>query len=162
MTDIASNDQAELDRYREAERIGKEHLATFDTLDFEVYSHQDWDRLHESHHEDIKVHMMDGRTIVGIPDHVADLKKQFVFAPDTKIREHPVRIAEGQWTSVIGALEGTFTEPMPQPDGSTIAPTGKAFKLPMCTVGHWVHGRMDEEYLFWDNLAFLQMIGAMK
>ena len=48
---------------------------------------------------------------------------------------------------------------MPTPDGKTIAPTGKAFKLAMCTVGHWKNGVMDEEYLFWDNLSFMKQIG---
>jgi len=33
-------------------------------------------------------------------------------------------------------MEGTFTKPMPTPDGRKIPPTGKAFKVTMCTVGH--------------------------
>jgi hypothetical protein len=48
---------------------------------------------------------------------------------------------------------------MPTPDGKSIPPTGKAFKLVMCTVGHCKDGVMDEEYLFWDNLAFMKQIG---
>ncbi len=83
----------------------------------------------------------------------------FVYAPDTRIQVHPVKIASGEWTSVIGVIEGTFTEPMPLPDGSSIPPTGKSFKLIMCTVGHWKDGVMDEEYLFWDNLEFMKQIG---
>jgi hypothetical protein len=83
----------------------------------------------------------------------------FVYAPDTRIKVHPVRIAAGDWTSVIGEMEGTFSKPMPTPDGKTIAPTGKAFKIVMCTVGHWKDGVMDEEYLFWDNLSFMKQIG---
>ena len=51
----------------------------------------------------------------------------FVFAPDTRIRTHPVRIQSGDWTSVIGVMEGTFTKPMPGADGKTTPPTGKAF-----------------------------------
>jgi hypothetical protein len=72
----------------------------------------------------------------------------FAYAPDTRIKVHPVRIAAGDWTSVIGEMQGTFTQPMPAQDGKTIAPTGKAFKIAMCTVGHWKDGVMDEEYLF--------------
>jgi hypothetical protein len=60
---------------------------------------------------------------------------------------------------VIGEMEGTFTQPMPTPDGKAIPPTGKAFKLTMCTVGHWKGGVMDEEYLFWDNATFMKQIG---
>jgi len=83
----------------------------------------------------------------------------FVFAPDTRIKTHPVMIQSGDWTSVIGVMEGTFTKPMPLPDGKSIPPTGKAFKLTMCTVGHWKGGLMDEEFLFWDNQAFMNQIG---
>jgi hypothetical protein len=83
----------------------------------------------------------------------------FVYAPDTRIRVHPVRIAAGDWTSVVGEMEGTFTEPMPVEGGKPIAPTGKAFKISMCTVGHWKDGVMVEEYLFWDNLTYMKQMG---
>jgi SnoaL-like polyketide cyclase len=84
----------------------------------------------------------------------------FVYAPDTRIKEHPVKIASGEWTSVIGVMEGTFTKPMPMGDDKSIPPTGKAFNLVMCTVGHWKDGVMDEEYLFWDNQTFMKQIGV--
>lgn len=84
----------------------------------------------------------------------------FVFAPDTRIREHPIRIASGEWTAVSGAVEGTFSQPMPIGNGKTIAPTGKAFKLGMVTIGHWnKDGVMDEEWLYWDNQSLLKQIG---
>ena len=51
-----------------------------------------------------------------------------MYAPDTRIKVHPVKIEMGEWTSVIGVMEGTFTQPMPTVDGSTIAPTGKGLK----------------------------------
>jgi hypothetical protein len=33
---------------------------------------------------------------------------------------------------------------MPIGNGKFIKPTGKAFKMPMCTVGHWKNGVMIE------------------
>ena len=135
------------------------HIATFDTLDFDVFTHQKWDRLHESHAKDIVVHWPDGHQTKGIERHIEDLKAMFVYAPDTRIQVHPVKIGDGPWTSVIGVMEGTFTKPMPVGGGKTIPPTGKAFKLTMCTVGHWVNGVMDEEYLFWDNQTYMRQIG---
>ena len=152
--------EAELAKYKEAEKVAQDHLATFDKLDFQVYSHQDWSRMGESHRQDIKVHQPDGSIINGLHDHIEDLKKTFVFAPDTCIKEHPVKVANGQWTSVIGTMQGTFTKPMPLPNGTVVQPTGKAFTIPMCTVGHWVDGLMDEEYLFWDNAGFMKQIGV--
>jgi hypothetical protein len=44
----------------------------------------------------------------------------------------------------------------PVGDGKTIAPTGKPFKLTMVTIGHWKDGMMDEEWLIWDNQAFMR------
>jgi hypothetical protein len=83
----------------------------------------------------------------------------FVYAPDTRIKVHTVKFGSGEWPAVIGIMEGTFTKPMPTADGKTIQPTGKAFKITMCTVGHWKDGVMNEEYLFWDNLTFMKQIG---
>lgn len=134
-------------------------LTRFDSLDFDVYTHQKWDSLQLSHADDIIVHYPDGSITKGLHDHIEALKPMFVFAPDTRITEHPVKFGSGDWTSVIGTLEGTFTQPMPIGNGKTIPPTGKAFKLSMSTVGHWKNGRMSEEYLFWDNQAFMKQIG---
>lgn len=150
---------SDLARYKTAEKLAKTHLATFDTLDFDVFSNQKWDRLKESHAKDIVVYWPDGHQTKGIEQHIEDLKAMFVYAPDTRIKEHPVKIGSGEWTSVIGVMEGTFTKPMPMPDGKMVQPTGKPFKLRMVTVGHWKNGVMDEEYLFWDNLTFMKQIG---
>jgi hypothetical protein len=151
---------ADLAAYQAAEGKVQERLETFDTLDFEVFSGQQWDRLHESHAEDIIVHWPDGRTTEGLDVHIADLEAFFVYAPDTRIETHPIRIGQGEWTGVVGVIEGTFSEPMPIGDGQFIEPTGKPYKLTMATIGHWNdEGVMDEEYLFWDNLTFMRQIG---
>jgi hypothetical protein len=140
-------------------KMEQANLANFDDLDFNVYSGQKWDELSRSHAKDITVHWPDGRTTHGIETHIEDLKAMFVFAPDTRIKEHPIKIASGDWTAVSGVMEGTFSQPMPVGNGKTIAPTGKSFMLPMATIGHWKGGVMDEEWLFWDNQAFMKQIG---
>lgn len=139
-----------------------QHLATFDDLDYNVFSSGKWNELSRSHSADVVVHWPDGRVTRGIETHIKDLKALFVFAPDTRIQEHPIKIGQGDYTSVVGVFEGTFTQPMPTPDGKSIPPTGKAFKLLMCTVAHWKNGVMDEEHLFWDNAEFAKQIGLTK
>lgn len=148
-----------LENYKTAEKLANAHLVKFDTLDFDVFTNQKWDRLKESHAKDIIVYWPDGHQTKGIEKHIEDLKAMFVYAPDTRIKVHPVKIASGEWTSVIGEMEGTFTKPMPIGDDKTIEPTGKAFKLTMCTVGHWKNGVMIAEYLFWDNQTFMKQVG---
>lgn len=142
----------------------EKNLATFDTLDYIVFSNQEWVRLHESHHKDIIVNWPDGHSTKGIERHIEDLKAMFVYAPDTRIKQHPVRFGDrnGEWTCVTGIFEGTFSKPMPVGGGKTIPPTGKTFRLPMCTVGHWNNGVMIEESLFWDNQTFMKQVGLAK
>jgi hypothetical protein len=138
------------------------NLANFDDLDFRVYTTQQWQDLHKSHSKDVIVHWPDGHTTQGIEKHIEDLKVMFTFAPDNRILEHPVRFgtADGEWTAVTGWLEGTFTKPMAIGDGKSIPPTGKAYRIPMATIGHWgKDGVMFEEYLYWDNGAFMKQIG---
>lgn len=139
------------------------NLQTFDTLDYTVFSNQEWTRLHESHSKDIKVYWPDGHVTTGIEKHIEDLKAMFVYAPDTRIKEHPIRFGSGNMTAVTGVFEGTFTKPMPIGNGKFIQPTGKAFKMPMATIGIWsADGRMSEEHLFWDNQTYMNQIGLGK
>jgi len=150
---------AELAKYQADEQRIAKNLQTFDNLDFDVFTNQKWDRLHESHAKDIVVHWPDGHSTTGIDVHINDLKSMFVYAPDTRIQTHPVRFGQGEWTGVIGVMEGTFTKPMPIGEGKFIPPTGKAFKLTMATIGHWKGSVMDAEYLFWDNATFMKQLG---
>lgn len=136
------------------------NLAVFDTLDFDVFSNQKWDRLKESHAPDIVVTWPDGHETRGIERHIEDLKAMFVAIPDLRITEHPIRIGNGSWTAVTGVMTGTFTNPMPTPDGNVIPPTGKSLNMTMATIAHWNEdGVMDHEWLFWDNQTFLRQLG---
>jgi SnoaL-like polyketide cyclase len=146
-----------------AEALVATHIKTFDDLDYRVFTGQKWAELHLSHSHDVVVHWPDGHATKGIEKHIEDLKAMFVYAPDTRIKEHPVKLGQKEWTAVIGIMEGTFTRPMPIGDGKFIEPTGKAYKITMATIGHWnKDGVMDEEYLFWDNATFMQQIGLAK
>jgi predicted ester cyclase len=135
------------------------NLKVFDTLDFDVFSNQKWDRLHESHAKDIVVTWPDGHETKGIEKHTEDLKAMFVFAPDITIKTHPIRFGSGSWTTATGVMTGTFTKPMPLPDGKSIPPTGKRFAIGMATIGHWKNSKMDHEWLFWDNQDFMNQLG---
>lgn len=159
----AASDNAKLKQYEAAEKLAKAQLDTFDDLDYNVFSNQKWTEFHRSHSKDVTVHWPDGHATKGLEKHIEDLKAMFVWAPDTRVKEHPVKVAQGEWTAVIGIMEGTFTQPMPIGDGKSIAPTGKAFKIRMATFCHWTKdGTMDEEFLFWDNQEFMKQIGLGK
>ena len=150
----------ELDAARARDRLVAAQLTTFDDLDFRVFSQQQWQDLHKSHAQDVIVHWPDGHTTTGLDVHLADLKAMFVYAPDTRIETHPIKLGNGEWTAVTGVMKGTFSQPMPLPGGGSIPPTGKSFELTMATIGHWgPDGAMTEEYLFWDNATFMKQLG---
>lgn len=114
------------------ERIVRKNLKTFHHLDFQVFNHQQWDKIHLSHSDDVVVHWPDGRTTVGIDAHIEDLKGLFVWAPDTQVLGHTILFGGGdaaQFSGCIGILGGMFTEPLPIGGGNTIPPTGKQFKI---------------------------------
>lgn len=138
----------------------RRNLANFDDLEFRVYREQKWAEFDRSHAADVIVHYPDGSTTVGLPDHVKRLQPQFTYAPDTLIREHPIRLADGNYTAVQGTLEGTFSKPLNLGNGKSIPPTGKTFKLSMLTVARWENGVIKEEWLYWDNAALMRQIGV--
>jgi len=158
--DNTSKQNADAQATANNDQLIQERLRRFDSLDFQFYSNQQWDSLAVSHDQNIKVYYPDGTTTTGLfPQHIDMLKPLFSFAPDTKITSHPVKFSSGDWTAVIGEMEGTFSKPMNIGNGETIPPTGKKFKLSMSTIGHWKGGKMIEEYLHWDNQSMMKQIG---
>lgn len=144
------------------DELVQKRLVQFDTLDFVVFSRQDWLRFHESHSNDIVVNWPDGHHTNGLAKHIEDMKAMFVYAPNTNIKVHPIRFGSGDFTCVTGVMTGTFSKPMPIGGGKFIQPTGKSFSLPMCTVGRWKDGVMVEETLYWDNQTYMTQMGLGK
>jgi hypothetical protein len=144
---------------KDPQDIGVTRLEKFDELDFEAFSKQNWEMFHETHTDDVTVVWPDGHETKGFEKHIEDMKYMFSYAPDTKITAHPVKVASGEWTAVVGEMTGTFSKPMVMPDGKTIQPTGKKFKLQMATFAHWKGDKFDKEMLFWDNQLFMKQIG---
>jgi len=139
----------------------KRRMGVLDNMDFVVWTNQEWNKIPESHADNVIAVYPDGRVSKGLKQHTEDMKWMFTWAPDSRIREHPVKFGQGDWTVLIGVMEGTFTKPMAMPGGKPIAPTGKAFKVPMATYSHWNKaGKMDMEYVFWDNASWMKQIGV--
>ena len=97
LTSCGTTSDQKLAKYEADERAVNTHIATFDTLDFDVFTHQKWDRLHESHSQDVIVHWPDGHQTKGIDKHIEDLKAMFVYAPDTRIEVHSVKFGSGDY-----------------------------------------------------------------
>ena len=154
--------QTALDSFTKEQVTTKTLLKRFDSLDFVFYNGQQWDQLAQSHDPGVQVYYPDGTMSLGLfPNHIDQLKPLFAMAPDTKIVNHRVSFGSQDWTAVIGEIQGTFTDTLTTPFGKVIQPTGKPFKLMMCTVAHWKDGKIIDEYLFWDNHLFYKQIGLV-
>ena len=108
----------------------KANLERFDKLDFEAWNNRNWTLFREIHSPDVLVTDFNGNTTRGIEQHVQWAMAAISAAPDSRILDHPIKIAAGNWTAVTGTLPGNVT---------------------MVTVAHWEDGRIAEEYLFMQN-----------
>jgi hypothetical protein len=102
------------------------NIAEFDRLDFVGWNGPDWDVFRELHTEDVKVDMA-GQHTEGIEAHVAMCKQIIEQMPDAKIANHPIKIAQGEWTAVVGEM---------------------ANGQRMVTVAKWRDGAIAEEFIF--------------
>jgi predicted ester cyclase len=152
--------QKKVDQYEADKKEIEKRLIRFDSLDYHHYNNQQWDSFRISHTDNIIVTYPDGHQTKDLSTHLEELKPQFQFAPDTKITSHPIKFGTDEYTCVIGEMEGTFTKPLNLGKGKPIPLTGKKFKIKMATIGKWENGKMTEEILFWDNMAFMQQIGV--
>ncbi|MGA7006813.1 MAG: hypothetical protein WBY28_07025 [Nitrososphaeraceae archaeon] len=76
---------------QDQEAVVKANLVRFDKLDFDAFSNQNWTLFNEIHAPDVKVVWPDGRQTTGIEQHDKDVKAFFAYAPDTKIKVHPIK-----------------------------------------------------------------------
>ncbi len=148
-----------LDGGDDADSIVATNLALFDQLDFVAYSTQDYALFEHLHCPNVVVTYGNGQQTTGIAAHEAAVKSLFVWAPDQTILEHPTRVGQGDDTAVVGRWRGTFSNPMPLPDGGAVPPTGKSFDVHLATFAHWTNGCIDNEQLFSDTGTLLGQIG---
>ncbi len=95
---------------------------------------------------DHQVHWPDGKVTAG-SDAFAQM---FVFAPDVHVVGEPTRSGDGDWTTVVRVVAGTFTAP--RSGKENVAPTGKPFKIWFATISHRTpQGVVDGEYAFWSE-----------
>ncbi|MCU1489190.1 MAG: hypothetical protein JWM85_595 [Acidimicrobiaceae bacterium] len=124
---------------------------------------RDWDTFDGLHDADCTVYWpgREADPTRGGPAHRAESVAFCEAFPDNQVHNRPydMLLGEGDFTSFVTRFTGTFTEPLKQPDGTVIAPTGKAFDLLFSTSAKWRDGRIIEEYLFWDNGTFLRQVG---
>ncbi len=106
------------------------NLQNMDELDFTGWNGADWDGAFARYHtEDVLVGVQGQPPTLGIREHI-DAMKAFVESTGgapIQVKSHPIRFGSGEWTCVVGELEG----------GSR-----------MVTVARWRNGSIAEEYVW--------------
>jgi hypothetical protein len=130
----------------------------------DAWNARDWDTFDDYHDGNSVVVYWPGQQdnpTFGGHNHRAEAERFCAAFPDNRVHNRPYAIlfGEGDYTCFVTRFTGTFTGPLEQPGGDTIKPTGKAFDVLFSTIACWKDGKIIEEYLFYDNGAFLTQIG---
>jgi steroid delta-isomerase-like uncharacterized protein len=93
-----------------------------------------------------------------------DAFRQFIgvfkaASPDSKLNVK-TWIDGGDVVAMEGTFTGTFTNPLPTPQGE-LPPNGKPFELPFVEVNEARGGRITSHRVYYDQMAFLTALGAM-
>lgn len=113
-----------------AENNVDHNLRSMDDLDFEGWNKADWHGVFAQHHSpDVLVEWKGQPLTRGIEEHIDAMKAYVEAAGGTppKIISHPIGFGSGDWTCVIGEIEGS----------------GR-----MVTVAKWQDGAIVEEYIW--------------
>ena len=138
------------------------HLLALMKKGDDAFNSRDIAAMNAVHHPDMIAHIPgNAEPIRGRAAHTAAMTQFFRIFPDVHVDNapYPVQFGSGDWITVISRTTGTFTGEMTLPDGTVIAPTGKAFDLDFSTTARWEGDELIEEYVFLDPALRAQQIG---
>ena len=122
-------------------RVG--NLKRFDTLEYIEWSDKNIKVFDDIHASD--VHVEGTMSANDLAKHSNDAQSYFKFLKEGDgVVSHPVKLADGDWTAVIGETRSTV------PDTAAGAAIGATTKKKgfMLTLAKWSDGKIKEEYLF--------------
>ena len=99
--------------------------------------------------------------VYGRKAHAAAMAQMLRIFPDMHVYSdpYPIRFGSGDWITVVTRATGTFTGEMALPDGTVIAPTGKAFDVEFGQTSKWDGDRLVIISAFWDAALQRRQIG---
>lgn len=126
-------------KFEDVQKIENRNLKQFDDLDYIGWTGKDIKVFEASHDDNVHVEgMMSAENLV---QHSGDAKKYYPMLQNGDgVTAHPIKIAQDDWTAVVGATQSTATD----------AATGQSKKEKgfMLTLAKWANGKITEEYLF--------------
>lgn len=79
--------------------------------------------------------------------------------PDFEITKERI-FGQGEWVCLEFLFTGTHKGPYPGPSGQVIPATGRPLRSSECEVFRVKGGKIVEIYAYWDELGYLQQLGA--
>jgi hypothetical protein len=127
----------------------------------DAFNARDWGAVDAVHHPDMVAHVTGlAEPIYGSKAH-SEAMQQFLrsFADMHVNTPYPIQFGSGDWITVVTNVTGTFTGEMTLPDGTVIAPTGKAFDLEFAQTTKWDGDRLIVISAFWDSALQAKQLG---
>ncbi|MBA3905325.1 MAG: ester cyclase [Pseudonocardiales bacterium] len=128
----------------------------------DAFNAHDVEGMNAVHHPEMVAHIPGNATALrGRAAHAAAMGQFFRIFPDVHVENdpYPVAFGGGDWITVVSRTTGTFTGEMLLPDGTQVAPTGKAFDLEFGQIVKWDGDRVIEIFAFWDSALQAQQLG---
>ena len=126
-----------------------------------LFNARDWPALDIVHAPDMIAFIPgSAEPIYGREAHGAAMQQLVRMFPDIRVHTpYPIQFGDGDWITVVTNATGTFTGEMTLPDGSVIAPTGKAFDLEFAQTSKWDADQLIVISAFWDTALQAKQLG---
>lgn len=128
----------------------------------DAFNSRDFAAMNAVHHPDMIAYVTgNAEPIYGRAAHAEAMRAMFGIFPDVHVHNAPyaIQFGSGDWITVIARITGTFTGEMALPDGTVLAPTGKAFDLDFGQTSKWDGDLLIEISAFWDSALQARQIG---
>jgi SnoaL-like polyketide cyclase len=138
-----------------------EHLIELMTKGDDAFNARDWDAVDTVHHPDMVAYITGlAEPIYGSEAHSAAMQQFLRSFPDMHVNTpYPLRFGSGDWITVVTNVTGTFAGEMTLPDGTVIAPTGRAFDLEFGQTTKWDGNRLIVISAFWNAAVQARQLG---
>jgi SnoaL-like polyketide cyclase len=138
------------------------HLLALMKQGDDAFNARDFAAVDEVHHPDMVAYITGlAEPVYGREAHAAAMRQMLRMFPDMHVYSdpYPIQFGSGDWITVVTRATGTFTGEMARPDGTVIAPTGKAFDIEFGQTTKWDGDRLIAISAFWDAALQRQQIG---
>ena len=127
----------------------------------DAFNSRDFVAVDAVHHPEMVAYITGlAEPVYGREAHSAAMQQMLRIFPDMHVDlPYPIQFGNGDWITVITRATGTFTGEMTLPDGTVIAPTGKAFDVEFGQTSKWEGDRLIAISAFWDAAQQARQIG---